>query len=201
MKRISLVISFALFIVCLGACNKEIQATNTIAEAKLTDKEKFLLSSTSDKSFVFDYSVDKKYKKVSLWVEKYEFGKLVEEKLNNILTEIDNKGTIIFSVSPTLIDEKGSTFNISVGSVGGHSGSSTRQMIPTGMASTWGSNPSESVQISDKMVLASICYSNGQSMSSLTKDFYSEINNRLNEIKNYDVVYVLRAEFLNAKKR
>ncbi|MFF2753942.1 hypothetical protein ACFVR1_09370 [Psychrobacillus sp. NPDC058041] len=196
MKRISLVISLVLFMICIGACNKEIQETNTLAEAKLTDKEKFLLSSTSDKSFVFDYKVDKKYKKVSLWVEKYEFGKLIEEKLNSIVTEIDNEGTIIFSISPTLVDQKESTFNISVGSESGHSGSSTQQIMPTVLQSTWATNPSESVQISDKMVLASICYSNGQGMSSLSKDFYSKIDNRLNEIKNYDVVYVLRAEFL-----
>ena len=197
MKKFSLFITLLLFIACLGACNKEALLANTLVEVKLTDREKFLLSSTSDKSFVFDYKVDKKYKQVSLWVDKYEFGKLVEEKLNNTVIDINNKGTIIFSISSKLVDQKESTFNISVGSEGGYSGSSTKQMIPTGRQSTWGSNPSESIQISNKIVLASICYSNGQGMSSLTKAFYTEIDNHLNEIKDYDIVYVLRAEFLD----
>ena len=197
MKKFSLFITLLLFIACLGACNKEALLANTLVEVKLTDREKFLLSSTSDKSFVFDYKVDKKYKQVSLWVDKYEFGKLVEEKLNNTVIDINNKGTIIFSISSKLVDQKESTFNISVGSESGYSGSSTKQMIPTGRQSTWGSNPSESIQISNKIVLASICYSNGQGMSSLTKAFYTEIDNHLNEIKDYDIVYVLRAEFLD----
>ncbi|QFF98613.1 hypothetical protein PB01_07080 [Psychrobacillus glaciei] len=197
MKRILIVISLALLVVCLGACNKEIQSTNTLAEAKLTDKEKFLLSSTSDKSFVFDYKVDKKYKQVSLWVDKYEFGKLVEEKLNNMLTEIDGTGMIIFSTSQTIAEQKESTINISVNNYNGFSTIRTQLIIPKVMQSTWGSNPSEYIPIADKMVLASICYSNGHGMSSLTNDFYSDIDNRLYEIKDYDVVYVLRAEFLD----
>ncbi|WP_391208796.1 hypothetical protein [Psychrobacillus sp. L4] len=185
------------FIICLGACNKEIQLTNTVSEAKLTDREKFLLSSTSDKSFVFDYKADKKYKQVSLWVDKYEFGKLVEEKLNNMLTEIDGTGTIIFSTSPTIAEQKESTINISVNNNNGFSTIRTQLIKPKAMKSTWGSNPSEHIPIADKMVLASICYSNGQGMSSLTNDFYSDIDNRLHEIKDYDDVYVLRAEFLD----
>ncbi|WP_391121477.1 hypothetical protein [Psychrobacillus sp. L3] len=196
MKRKSLVISIALLIICLGACKKEIQSTNTLSEAKLTDKEKFLLSSTSDKSFVFDYKVDKKYKQISLWVDKYEFGKLVEEKRNNMLTKIEGNGTIIFSNSTTIADQEESIFNISVQSNGGFSGNSTKQKIPIGMSSTWGSNPSEYIPIADNMVLASICYSNGQGMRSLSKDFYSDLDNRLNEIKDYDVVWILKADFL-----
>ena len=63
---------------------------NTVSDAKLTEREKVILSSMADKSFVFDFKVDDKYEEVAVWVEKYESGNLVGE-VNCISTEIKNR--------------------------------------------------------------------------------------------------------------
>ena len=48
----------------------------------------------------------------------------------------------------------------------------------------------------DKMVLASICYSNSnKEISTISTDFYSDVDSHINELKNYDVIYLLRSEF------
>lgn len=90
---------------------------NTVSDAKLTEREKVILSSTADKSFVFDFKVDDKYKEVAVWVEKYESGNLVGE-VNRISTEIKNKGTIIFTTSHPIEESNQAIFTISINSDG-----------------------------------------------------------------------------------
>lgn len=46
------------------------------------------------------------------------------------------------------------------------------------------------------MVLASLCYSSSEAvMQTLSTDFYRDMDSHLHELENYDVVYLVKAEF------
>ena len=168
---------------------------NTVSDAKLTEREKVILSSTADKSFVFDFKVDDKYKEVAVWVEKYESGNLVGE-VNRISTEIKHKGTIIFTTSHPIEESNQAIFTISINSDGSTGTGWFTETITDELSAVWGSNSLGSISVMDKMVLASICYSNSnKEISTISTDFYSDVDGHINELKNYDVVYLLRSEF------
>lgn len=198
MKKIGIRVSFVLFLLLLAACSSsnETELENALSEVDLTNREKFLLSSTSDHFVVFDFQADKKYKQISVWVDQYEFGKLVGQKLNHITMEIEETGTLIFAKSKQLGDEGNITFNISVESNHASGGTSTTQKVVTTNQSTWGSNPLEEIPINGSIILATMSSSNGNGMSSLSSEFYTDLDSRIGEIADYDVVYVLKSEFL-----
>jgi hypothetical protein len=185
-------------VLSLVACNdvNSNLKTNTVSEAKLTEREKVILSSTADKYFAFDFNVDDKYKDVAVWVEKYESGHLVG-KGNGISTDIKNKGTIIFTTSKTTEESNQAFFTISINSDGSTgTGTSAETITKEDLGVVWGSNPLGNMPIMDKMVLASICYSRSKAgISTLSSDFYTGVDSHMNELENYDVVYLLRSEF------
>lgn len=195
MKRVVFVISLVLLILLMAACSNETKLENVLSEVDLTDREKFLMSSTSDYSFVFDFHVDKKYKQISVWVDQYEFGELVGQKLNQLTTEIEENGTILFAASTRMGEQESITFNLSVESNNASSRSTTNSAVVVTNQSTWGNSPLERIPITDDIVLATISNSNGNGMSSLSTEFYRDLESRLSEIVDYDVVYVLRSEF------
>ncbi|TQR04797.1 hypothetical protein [Psychrobacillus soli] len=195
MKKIGIRISFVLLLLFLIACENNTKLDNTLSKVNLSDREKILLSSASDESFVFEFQADDKYKQVSLWVEKYEFGRLTEENIGRMTTEIEENGMLIFSISKMSFDEEIIIFNMSVGDDASSSKITTHQVLPTESQSIWGSNPLESIPITDQMVLATICYAKGNGMSSPSTEFYAVMDNRIGEIANYDVVYVWKSEF------
>mgnify|MGYP003449052700 FL=1 len=47
---------------------------NTISVAALTDRENAILSSITDRSFVYAFNTAKEYKEVTVWIERYESG-------------------------------------------------------------------------------------------------------------------------------
>lgn len=201
MKKIIFAPILILLVFSLNACTNNPKANNTISEAKLTKREKAILSTTSDKSFVYDFNVESNYKELSVWIEKYEFGKLVGDKITPITSEIKEDGTIIFTTSKTPNNQNQSLFNISINSDG--STNVSNQLETTfkdrleGVTSISGSNQTENNPIKNKIVLASICYKkDGNRMDSLTDDFYRDVNKHIDEIRDYDVVYLLRAEFI-----
>jgi len=136
------ILIFLVFSLC--ACTNNHKSNNTISEAKLTKRDKVILSTTSDKSFVYDFNVERSYKELSVWVEKYEFGKLVGNKINQIASGIKDHGTIIFAISKTFNNQNQSVFNISINSDGATSTSNQIETIINdrlrGVSSTWGSN-------------------------------------------------------------
>jgi len=198
MKKIIFTI-LILLVFSLCACTNN---PNTISEAKLTKREKVILSTTSYRSFIYDFNVDSSYKKLSVWVEKYEFGKLVENKISQITTGIKDNGTIIFAISKTLNNQNQdqSVFTNSINSDGALSESNSLETIMNGgiegVMGISSSNQTENMPIKNNIVLASMCYQKGvHGMYALTDDFYRDVNKHISEIKDYDVVYLFRAEF------
>lgn len=195
MRKIGIRISFLLFLCLLAACSNETKVDNVLTNVELSDREKLLLASASDESFVFEFRARDEYKQVSLWVDKYEFGKLTEEHIGRLTTEIEEKDLLISSISKIPLDEEMLIFNTIVGHGTSFSKVTAQQVSPTESQSIWGSNPLETIPISDQMALATMCYAKGNGMSSLSSEFYTDVDNRISEIANYDVVYVLKSEF------
>ncbi|KQL38859.1 hypothetical protein AN960_12855 [Bacillus sp. FJAT-25509] len=201
MKKIISTTILILLVFSMSACTNNPKSNNAISEAKLTKREKAILSTTSDKSFVYDFNVNSNYKELSVWIEKYEFGKLVGDKIDHITSGIKEDGSIIFTTSKTPNNQNQSLFNISINSDG--STDVVNQLETTfkdgleGVTSISGSNQTENNPIKNNIVLASICYKKeGHRMDSLTDDFYRDVNKHIDEIRDYDVVYLLRAEFI-----
>ncbi|KAA0546975.1 hypothetical protein FZW96_13400 [Bacillus sp. BGMRC 2118] len=188
-------IVFFMMMCLLASCNKGMNLhSNTISPAKLTEREEVILSNTSDQAFMFDFNVEKSYKKTSVWVEKYEFGKLVG-KVNDIGTKVNKSGQIIFSVSKQNEATLESIFTLTVSSDDGSaSGWGPEKMIEMPSVIT-GVNENENISLEGDEALASIIYSKQSTMSSLSSDFFKDVEGHIDEISEHDVVYILKAKF------
>lgn len=189
----------ALSICMLSACVNTDSQSNTISTVELSERENAILTTTSDKSFVFDFDIDDEYKKLSVWVEKYEIGKLVDDKISSIITSVEERGSIIFATSNADRSRNIQTFNIGItgndgaGSISGYDEDAANL---DKMSSVWGDFPEEKKPIEGKIVLAAICYSSDESgISSLSTDFYKDAEGHMTELEKYDVVYLVKAEF------
>ncbi|MFP7487651.1 hypothetical protein SFC65_26220 [Priestia filamentosa] len=200
MRRGLFFVILTILLLSLVACNEDVSKnvkTNTISGAKLTEREDMLLAGTADQSFVFDFNANNQYKEVAVWVEKYESGKLVGE-LNRMSTEIKNTGTIIFSTAKVNEENDQTRFSISVHSDDATNTTWSPETIKgDNLAMVLGKNPSESMSIKDKnIVLASMGYSSSEKgISDLSTDFYSDMGSHIDELKNFDTVYLLRCTF------
>jgi len=201
MKSVIKLISTAMLVFTLGACSNEVVSkSNTVSVEKLSEKENAILSTTSDKSFVFDFSVDDENKEVRVWIEKYEFGVLVKDKISDLTSMVENTGYIIFTTSKKDESQKHDTLNIGISSNNTFSSLSnfdTDSNELEKMSSTWSSFPDEVTEVKGEVVLASICYSSTGDLPSLTEDFYKDVEAHMKELEEYDVVYLLKTEFVN----
>ncbi|HLS65641.1 MAG TPA: hypothetical protein VK029_01485 [Pseudogracilibacillus sp.] len=198
MKKIyfTTVLFILIFIV---ACTNTSSSKNEITVAKLTERENAILSTMTEQSFVFDFHVDHTYEEVSVWVEKYEFGQLVERNIIEITAMIAESGFIIFTQSKLPFENKEKVFYIGVGD---ESGSSSITHVDEKindlkeMSTVWGTF-SESKKANEReVVLASIGYSSEESgINSPTTDFYEDMEAHMDELDVFDVSYVLKAEF------
>lgn len=198
MKRIYLLTLLSLLFI-LTACTNTASQSNTITVAELTGREEAILSTMTNRSFVFDFKVDSEYEEVSIWVEKYESGQLVQENISEMTTMVEGSGSIIFTTSRITDESNEMTFNIGLGDEGGSSSiTSVDKKIADlkEMTSVWG-DFSETKTLNEKeTVLASIGYSSSEvGISTLTTDFYDDMEAHMDELDVYDVAYVLKAKF------
>ncbi|PID21263.1 hypothetical protein CSV61_10635 [Sporosarcina sp. P3] len=190
------ILSCLLFLTACAATD-----TNKLTMPELTDRENQILETAANTALVFDYTADQNYKKVTLWVEKYEDGKKVAEPISELSTPMpgeSTKGSIVFSVTQTL--EEQLLFSASVSDAKGAASVSNQEELKTlkDMATLFNANPQEGLLLSDNMLLAGIIYTStteGSPTSALSSDFYEQKEGYLDELKEYDVVYVLRASF------
>lgn len=197
MKKIILSIILSLLSFSLVACKADDQKSeNSLSVPELTAREKAILENSSEHSFLIDFNVDETYKEMSVWVEKYEFGKLVEPEMGRMTTGIEKNGTIIFTTSKTDDDQKRSMFNVSIQNDDGTDTVTYPETIDEMDSSVWGSAGNLKITSTNKLALASICYSSGnEGIRSLSTDFYGDMEGHIDELNEYDVVYLLRSEF------
>lgn len=197
MKKLFAILVPLVFV--LSACKSNDAISNTISVAELTERENAILSTTSDQSFVFDFNVDNDLDEVSVWIEKYESGKLVDDQISFMTSSVEESGTIVFANSNRDGNQKYPSFNIGVSSKGSTSSIRGFDSDPRDlgeMSSVWSHFQEASHSIVEgEVVLASICYSSEGTMSSLTTDFYKDVESHIDELKKYDVAYLLKTEF------
>jgi len=196
MKRLFTLV--ALLVLVLSACANNNPKSNTISAVELTERENAILTTTSDKSFVFDFNIDSDYKEVSVWVEKYESGKLVNDAISSLITDVEGNGSIIFATSNSDDSGKKQIFNIGISDNGGMGSVSNFESTSNdldAMESVWNSLDGKSNSIEGELLLANIGYSSGGAMSSFTTAFYEDFEGHMSELEKYDVLYLLKAEF------
>jgi len=196
MKRLFTLVALLVFV--LGACANNNSKSNTISAVELTEREHAIITTTSDKSFVFEFNTDSDYKEVSVWVEKYESGKLVNDAISSLITDVEENGSIIFATSNPDDSGKKQTFNIGISGNGGISFVSNFETTSDdldAMGSVSNNLEGKNNSIEGVLLLANIGYSSDGTMSSLTTDFYEDFEGHMNELEKYDVVYLLKAEF------
>ncbi len=170
---------------------------NSISEAKLSEREKAILTSTAEQSFVFDFTTDDHYKEAEVWVDKYEAGKFIGE-VNHLSMEIKNSGTMIFTTSRMSQESDPATFTVSISSDGNIGTGWNPEMInKEEMSAIWGSNSSDAISIEEDIVLGYIGYARNEqeSVSSLSTGFYGDMENRMDELGKFDIVYLLKCKF------
>lgn len=184
----------------LSACANNNTEANIIVRAELTDRENAILSTTSNQEFVFDFHIESEYKEAAVWIEKYEFGKLVDERIGYLTTEIENNGSIILTMDDLNASENQIFFNIGINSNGVTGSSTISEIISTkgrDSRSSLGGSITDKMEITnDAMVLASIVFAwDKSSMSSFPNEFYIDAERGNSELENHEVVYLLKSAF------
>ncbi len=200
MKKVFIIAIASILALTLSACENNSVKSNTIVHAELTDREIGILSTTSSQSFVFDFTIESEYKEASVWIDKYEFGKLVDERIGYLTTEIENNGSIIFTVTEPNASDNQTFFKIGINSNGNTGSSTIPDIVSTkgtdDRSSIWGNFSEEMDITNEQMILASIGFSWGEgSMISFSSESYRDAERLIGELENYEVVYLLRSKF------
>ena len=202
MKKFLLTMLVALLIMTLLACQKDPpKKTNqkvTLTVTNLSEREKAILSLFSNDYAIFDFNQEGEYKKVSVWIEKYKSGDLVKDYEGKLTTEVEKSGSIMFAKSRG--DDEGNQPIIHVG-IGDHNGSLASEfevdsLEVNQMSSVWSYTDENTVPKDGRVTLASLCYSRNEDRNdTLRSDFYKDPEGHINELKQFDIVYLLKAEF------
>lgn len=196
--RKELILSMSIFITFfLHACQGNTTESSKVLEADLTGREEAILSTTAEQSFVFDFHTDEELEELTVSVERYESGELIDDKLIYFSAEIQEEGSIIFTVSGMNSSGNRLFLHSGIGSNNVVSVSRNTTALPgENVSSVWGINPNEKDPASGEMVLASILYSSDEGgMSSLPDYFYEDADEHAEELEDYDTAFLLKAEF------
>lgn len=183
---------------------KKTLGTNEMKEVQLTDTEQMMFQ--QNYCFTYEFNGDSSYKNIKLWVDKYEFGQYAGNPIGTLSSDIKGKGKIVFLLENLNSNIPECAYLLRLGIKGNNGVSSASFIQPQegwekeGMICVWKHNYDEVVPIKDKMTLTSICYKKGNSASTFSDEFYANPEAHLDEIKSYDVVYLLRCEFEKDKK-
>lgn len=201
MRSLLFSVSITFMAFFLSGCNEYMNhaasqtESNTISLANLTEREEAILLSTAEQSFVFDFNTDEQFQEVHVWVEKYEEGKLTGE-VSSFSSQIHHTGSIIFTASKRTDENNQSLFTTAIHSDGTTASGRNQETMPNADSGIiWGANSTDSIEIGDQQVLGSIAFTDDGNTSSLSTGFYTDIDNRLDELKKYDLVYLIRSEF------
>lgn len=192
-------------VIFLSACgndNHESESNaDTISPTELSKREDAIISTTAENSFVFDYKLSTAFKEVEVWIEKYESGKLVDDELNKLSTQIDrDDGMIILAASE--IDGE-TTYHLGISDKGG---TSSTFNTPDHDSKHKADQLVESSQLTNKKtfkdseenILATITYSDDENKpgTEITNDFFEKPESHADDLNDYDIAYVLKAKFI-----
>lgn len=123
---------------------------------------------------------------------------MVNDAISSLITVVEGNGSIIFATSNSDDSGKHRTVNIGISNNGDMGSVSNIANVVDdlgAMSSVWGNLQGQNNSIEGELVLANIGYSSDGSMSSLSADFYQDFEDHMDELEEYDVAYLLKAEF------
>ena len=190
--RLTALTLFAILILTLTACSGK--KMNTIQVADLSEREEAILSTFANDQMIFDFRLRDEFKGLSIWVEKYESGQKTEERFIDFTAQVEQEGTIIFGISSV----EGNRVVHVAGQSEERTSSVTVPELDTNdlekMARMSGPFTGDSDWDGKERVLGDICYSAGPRMQGLSTDFYDDPASHVDELKQYEVAYLLKAE-------
>ena len=175
-------------------------AIGSVGPVNLTDREKLLLSALSDKSFVFEYSLDtEKYPWMTVWVEEYRNGEKMDDEDVEMSCGAVAGGTLILTMPRTDGD---AVMNAAI------SQSNPRitrdDLIPDlaesakSSSCSWGEFPAAQIPESGKVPLVILRYNGEDRFVVLSDAFYRDYENHIDEIRDDDTVYIIGCTFSDA---
>lgn len=197
MKKILVLFAALILCVSLAGCQTP---QNTVSAVQLGDREKLLVSATTDGSFVFDFSVDDSYTWLSVWVEQYIFGKKVQNPAAKFSCGAQRVGTIVVYMNQTdnaAAHPQMLNFFVQSGTGKYSQLNAVRDIGDTVKDTTanWAVNDTGAIPVSGSMALGCIRFSKTGAFAELSDEFFKDFSNRLDEIKGDDVTYVIRCAF------
>lgn len=173
----------------------------TITKGELTEREDFLLSSLTEHTFLYDYSLSEDVTELTVFVEKYEFGKRQDYPIISMsMADLNSEGTLFFSVGPADFEIHSHSLSVGIQSEGNWSSGRSFDSFVSDSNASMGTvresavSDENSLSIEDDAgAVASIIHANSEEgISTLTKAFYEDIDNNLEQIEDYEVVYVFK---------
>ncbi|MGF9977610.1 hypothetical protein ABE042_20805 [Viridibacillus arvi] len=201
MKQILLAacLSVLVLVGCSEKVDKEI-SENYIQHLELSKREKNLIQAVTgdgdNPTFFHEYKVDKKWKSVKLWVEKYEFGQLKEKDEVAISVGIEEKGKFAVSFRRLPDGKSNGIVRVSVIDDKAIYSSEGNIKLPKAGSSASAIIVSKKVKVEQDMVLAEVIYSKqDQDISIGDWDLYNNPNELAEKTSKYPAVYFLRCSF------
>ncbi len=109
MKKARFIILIAVFAALLFGCAEP----NVVESVELTAKEKLLVSALSDQTAVFEYQLDgKTYKGLSMWAQRYEYGKFIETIDLRNACGVNKGGNIVLTIFREVKNVSPEMFNV-----------------------------------------------------------------------------------------
>lgn len=201
MKKLLGVIAVIFLIGSLVACSNHQSnpQTNSILATDLSARETTILSTVTSESFVFDFN-NSDYQEVEVWIEKYEDGELVDDQLGYMTAQIGEKGSIVLASPKTSNHEKQQSFLIGTGDENGTSSASVvdDNLQDADLSLMVSSSLTEEKTLDEgEIVLANIAYSNNEfGISSISNQFFEDPEGNMDELKEYEVVYLYKVAFV-----
>lgn len=194
----------------LNSSENEAAQMNTIVESELTERERVILDIVADESLVFDFNVDSDFKEARLWVEKYEFGELADYYLGHIIADVSDSGYVMFAPTELSGMDNEILFNIGLSSNLSTVSSKSSEILASDDSSdtesdedgvstgiVWSTATSDESDLANgEIVLGSLVYANmEEGISTLSPDFYADVEGHIEEIEDYEGVYLMKIEF------
>lgn len=205
MKRFAFILLSLIIIVLTVSCSSDMPVTklaiNSVETTKLTEREKQLIAIGNDGYYTFDYRVGDQYNWVEVWVDSYEFGKKVSGGggLSSGLSQ-DKAGMIVATIKEQ--EDQKHTWTIAQilnGSTMFNSFTLENDVNSQSCAkATQAITEPVSIDGRDEITLGSICYADQTKpvgIRPLSGEFYNNPEEHLDEIKAYDLVYLIKIKF------
>lgn len=209
---IATLLGLFILLVLFSACSDEAVSSPgssiTISEGELTEREEFLLSSLTEHIFIYDFVIEDGPEDLVLYVEEFVYGERQEYPVSSIsLEEIDANGSLFFAINRPDIESDERSFILGVESDGNWSTVTSLVSMTTEedelAATLWQNTAADGNDLTVSeggTVLASIIHADGEKgMSTLSDEFYHDVEGNLEVIEAYPSVYLFKVDYYDSE--